>query len=316
MNQHSKCQSNVNINNRNLLQSCMLAVIPVTGGWTQMKFLQMLSPIQSPLTRHCFFWHPIFSSLASPKNPSGQVQTGRWLRAVHRAFLPQMTGPAQTFSHSKSPFSRPTQVSVSPHSWSLEHRDSRIQTPPDWQVCRGGHWLSSVHLLIQLPPLHSWLSRQSLEDWQGGEQMPKLQSMPAGHCSSMVHSWSWVHPRVGSPVNPGRQKHLATWLVARQSVFCPHTLGRLQTSTHLFLTHVLSLEQSEFPTHSRGKQRIWGLPLVRGGQEHIGRWLAGVQMASAPQDPGISQGFWHLPLLQTAVRGQSLSARHWSEERH
>ena len=99
-----------------------------------MKFLQMLSPIQSPLTRHCFFWQPIFSSLASPKKPSGQVQMALWPRAEHFAFLPQMTGPEQTFSHSNSPFSRPTHVSSSPHSWSLEQRDSRMQTPPDWQL--------------------------------------------------------------------------------------------------------------------------------------------------------------------------------------
>jgi len=55
--------------------------------------------------------------------------------------------------------------------------------------------------------------------------MPKLHSIPAGHCSSAVQSWSWVQPRVGSPVNPGWQKHLATWLVARHSVFWPQTLG-------------------------------------------------------------------------------------------
>jgi hypothetical protein len=146
--------------------------------------------------------------------------------------------------------------------------------------------------------------------------MPKLQSIPAGHCSSTVQSCSWVQPSVGSPVKPGRQKQRATWLVALQSVFWPHTLGRLQTSTHLFLTQVRSLAQSVLATHSSGRHRTWGLPLVRGGHEHIGRWFAGVQMASAPQEPGISQGFWHFPLLQTAVRGQSLSARHWSEERH
>ena len=121
--------------------------------------------------------------------------------------------------------------------------------------------------------------------------MPKLQSMPAGHCSSTVQSCSWVQPNVGSPVKPGKQKHGATWLVALQSVFWPQTLGRLHTSTHLLWTHVLSPGQSLLARHSSLTQRTWGLPLVRGGQEHMGRWLAGVQMASAPQDPGTSQGF-------------------------
>jgi hypothetical protein len=144
---------------------------------------------------------------------------------------------------------------------------------------------------MQEPPTQIWLSRHSLEDEQGGEQMPKLQSMPAAHCSSAVHSCSCVQPSVGSPVKPGRQKQRATWLVARHSVFWPQTLGRPHTSTHLLRTQVRSAGQSELLTHSSGTQRTLGLPLVRAGHEHMGLWLAGTQIASAPQEPGISQGF-------------------------
>ena len=143
--------------------------------------------------------------------------------------------------------------------------------------------------------------------------MPKLHNIPAGHCSSAVQSCSWVQPRAGSPVKPGVQKHLATWLVARQSVFWPHTLGRLHTLTHLFWTQVLSWLQSLLLMHSRATQRMFGLPLVLGGQEHMGRWLAGVQMELLPQAPGASQGFWHLLLMQSAVVGQSFLDRHWSD---
>ena len=71
----------------------------------QANLSQTRSPRQSPFLLHWIFWQPTFSSVGLPKNPSGQVQTGRWPWAVQTALRPQITGPAQASSHSNSPVS-------------------------------------------------------------------------------------------------------------------------------------------------------------------------------------------------------------------
>ncbi len=79
-----------------------IKMLPSSGA-IHLKSLQTPSPGQSLLVVQSFFWHPTFSSFGFPKNPSGQMQFGRWPLAWQIAFLPQMTGPSQTFLHSRWP---------------------------------------------------------------------------------------------------------------------------------------------------------------------------------------------------------------------
>jgi len=56
------------------------------------------------------------------------------------------------------------------------------------------------------------------------------------------------------------------WLMTSHRAFCPHVPG--QGSTHLFLTHALSLEQSLLMTHS-GLQPVYGSPWYSGRHVQI-----------------------------------------------
>lgn len=54
-------------------------------------------------------------------------------------------------------------------------------------------------------------------------------------------------------------------MITLQIAFCPHVPGH--GSTHLLLKHALSLEQSEFKTHS-GRQPEYASPWNSGKQVH------------------------------------------------
>ena len=57
-----------------------------------------------------------------------------------------------------------------------------------------------------------------------------------------------VHWLNGSPVKPGGHWHTGLWLVTWHLALFPHTPG--QGSTHFWLIHAVSCEQSELTTHS------------------------------------------------------------------
>ena len=126
------------------------------------------SPGQSLLSEHSFFSQPIFSSNGFPKYPSGQVQNGRCWLGLQTAFLPQITGPSQTFMHSLCPNAKALilQDSVSSHWSLLLHFSAGAQTPPlhSWKL---GQSLFLLHFGTHCSFTQTWLVKQSRTDLQG-----------------------------------------------------------------------------------------------------------------------------------------------------
>ena len=133
---------------------------------------QMLSPGQSLLLEHNFFSQPTFSSVGFPKYPSGQVQNGLCWLGLQTALRPQMTGPSQTFMHSRWPNARALTLhdSASGQSLLLLHFSAGAQTPPrhSWKL---GHWLFLVHFGTHFSLTQTWLDKQSRMEEQGAESI-------------------------------------------------------------------------------------------------------------------------------------------------
>ena len=117
----------------------------------------------------------------------------------------------------------------------------------------------------------------------------------------------FVHPRVGSPVYPGLQLHVFEFPKLLQSALTPQVPGMSQILVHLFLTQVNpGLQKEMSPSHSILLHSVFGFPAVWAGQKQIACLFSILHLALTPH-LAESQGFLHLPAMQTAVSGHSIS---------
>ena len=157
--------------------------------------------------------------------------------------------------------------------------------------------------------LHWALIPQAFGRRQRFTHEPSIQLLVCSHSEFDLHSMR-LHSTFGFPCKPWGQRQIERWFATLHSAVLAHL--DIESLCMLGFLYIDCLRSSQQHKTSLCKCNLRYNLHCCCREVNKSPWCR-PRLINKGSDN--KQGFWHLPLLHVAVLGQSLSERHWSDER-